>query len=73
MNKTVMRGVRTDAARLRKWDSLAKRLGVSRNQVFNLLIDNAVVVGEPEIDVSLNANTHSARTLPSERIAGVGR
>lgn len=73
MNKTVMRGVRTDAARLRKWDSLAKRLGVSRNQVFNLLIDNVAVVSEPEVNVSLNANTHSAQTLPSERIAGVGR
>ena len=72
MNKTIMRSVRTDTARLRKWDSLAKRLGVSRNQVFNLLIDNVAVVSEPEVNVSLNANTHSARTLPSERIAGVG-
>ena len=71
MNKTVMRGVRTDAARLRKWDSLAKRLGVSRNQVFNLLIDNVAVVSEPEVNVSLNANRRNTQTLASERVAAI--
>ena len=71
MNKTVMRGVRTDTARLRKWDSLAKRLGVSRNQVFNLLIDNVAVVSEPEVNVSLNANRRNTQTLASERVAAI--
>lgn len=53
MKKNILRGVRTDAARLKKWDSLAQQLGVTRNQAFNILIDNAKVVGVPEVNVLL--------------------
>lgn len=73
MNKTIMRGVRTDTARLEKWDRLAKRLGVSRNRAFNLLLDNAVVVGEPEVKVSLNGNSRSAQILAEAGATAVDR
>lgn len=73
MNKTIASGVRTDTARFKKWESLANRLGVSRNQVFNLLIDNVAVVSEPEVKVSLNGNSRSAQILAEAGATAVDR
>lgn len=68
---TAVRGVRVDPVRLKKWDTIAEQLGVSKNEAFNLLIDGAVVISKPRAQVHLNANTHNTKILADERVAGV--
>lgn len=56
-NKAVLTSVRIDEGRARRWGEIAQQLGVSQNQAFAILIDNAVVVSRPQVEVSVNKNS----------------
>lgn len=54
-----------------KWRTIANELGISRNAVISVLLEGAEVKSRPEVNISLNANTHSTKTLAGRRVAGV--
>ena len=56
MTKDILRTVRTSKERMQRWEELSQELGVSKNHVFNLLIDGAEVVSKPRAKVLLTPN-----------------
>ena len=60
MKKVRTRSVRIDEASEQKWNTLSRRLGVSPNKAFLMLIENAEIVSQPQVSVKLNKNSHCA-------------
>ena len=63
-------GIRMTDAHFDKAKSLAKKLGVTRNRLFSILVEEAEVIGEPKIIFSWQQKT--ADSVHEAEISGSG-
>ena len=59
--KTINTGIRLTPSQYARVATLAKEMGVKRNHVFGVLIDNAEVKSKSSVNVQLIKNSDSAK------------
>jgi len=59
--------VRTNKSRLEKLDRLAAQRGISRNKLWNLLVDEAAAGSGIVVNLAAKKSDRSAKTLAGER------